>query len=259
MLEAGWYALTSGLPRSPRSPRHAGANRPPSPAPTSSAPAPTASSPATAEAAPPVAEGGTALSAPSFAAFEEPETDQRTFRHVLVGALIHPPIRLTWVLHRKPDQARLQVLCQLGVPNAQLGMSLTGKENDESIWTPVVETSYVGPRTGEIYALTAAPDATGTAACEKLPEALKLTCKTEQVAVLPAGAALVPGTKRNDDTMSPARWQPATRQRVAALRCDLTTDGAAQPIRRLRDTWPLVFVNGCGSSSAGECIAGSIT
>ena len=222
-------------------------SQPPAPGPVSSVGTPSAVAPEasstvtpTTDAAPPVAEGG---AAPSFAAFEGPDTERRTFRHVLVGALTSPPLRLTWILHRNPDQARLQVLCQRGAPGSQLGVSLTGKENDESIWRPVVETNYVGRRTGEVYSLAAAPDASGAAGCEALPATLKLTCKAEQVAVLPAGAALIPGKKKNDDTMSPSRWQPERRERVAAMRCDLTTDGDARPLRHVRETWPLVFVN----------------
>jgi hypothetical protein len=199
-----------------------------------------ASSSAVADAAPHVADGG---AAPSFAAFEGPDTERRTFRHLLVGALTSPPLRLTWILHRNQDQARLQVLCQQGASGSQLGISLTGKENDESIWKPVVESNYVGRRTGESYALAAVPDAVGARGCEALPATLKLACKVEQVSVLPAGAALVPGKKRNDDTTSPARWQPGTRERVAGLRCDLTTDGDGRPLRHVRETWPLVFVN----------------
>ena len=198
---------------------------PPSPSPGSSTPPPPASSPVAAEAAaPPVVDAGPPVSAPSFAAFEAPDTDRRTFRHLLVGALTSPALR-------------------------PLGVSLTGKENDESIWQPPVETNYVGPRSGDTYALAAVPDASGASACEKLPATLQLTCKTEQVAVLPAGAALVPGRKRNDDKLAAARWQPDTRERMTAIRCDLTTEGTARPIRRLRDTWPLVFVK---PSHAGQ-------
>jgi hypothetical protein len=169
--------------------------------------------------------------------------ERRVFRHVLVGALRYPPRRLTWVLSRGATQVRLQVFCQLGKPSAQSGISLTGQENDESMWRDPVVTTYAGARSGkdpQWYALSIA-GVPGDRACEALPDTLQLRCRADRARVLRAGAALVPGKKRADDRMSPPRWQPPGRDPVAALRCDLSVDGA-WPLRQVPREWPLVFV-----------------
>jgi hypothetical protein len=171
--------------------------------------------------------------------------ERRVFRQVLVGALRYPPTRLTWVLFRSATRARLQVFCQVGKPPTQLGMSLDGKENDEARWPAPTLTIYTGARASESplsYRLsaTAGPTETG---CGAMPAALGLQCRPEQVSVLLAGAALIPGKTTDGDEKTTARWQPASRSRVEALRCDLAVDGApaSWPVRYSMREWPLVF------------------
>lgn len=168
--------------------------------------------------------------------------ERRVFRHVLVGALRYPPRRLTWVLSRGAMQVQLQVFCQLGKPSSQSGISLTGKENDESMWRDPVVTTYVGTRSRkdpQAYALSIAGDP-GDRACEALPDTLQLRCRTDRASVLRAGATLVPGKKRADDHMSRPRWEPPGRDPVATLRCDLSVDGT-WPLRHVPREWPLMF------------------
>ncbi|WP_437626268.1 hypothetical protein [Sorangium sp. So ce1151] len=179
-------------------------------------------------------------------ALDDATLDRRVFRQVLVGALRYPPTRLTWVLSRSAARARLQVFCQVGKPRTQLGMSLNGEENDETRWPAPTLTVYTGARASDhppSYRLsaTAGPAETG---CGAMPGALGLQCRPEQVSVLPAGAALVPGKKTDRDEKTTARWQPSSRTRVEALRCDLALDGAPViwRIRYSMREWPLVFV-----------------
>ncbi|XXY48271.1 hypothetical protein WME91_50555 [Sorangium sp. So ce269] len=179
-------------------------------------------------------------------ALDDATLDRRVFRQVLVGALRYPPTRLTWVLFRSAARARLQVFCQVGKPPTQLGMSLNGEENDETRWPAPTLTVYTGARASDhppSYRLsaTAGPAETG---CGVMPGALGLQCRPEQVSVLPAGAALVPGKRTDGDEKTTARWQPSSRTRVEALRCDLALDGAPViwRIRYSMREWPLVFV-----------------
>ncbi|HEX8107111.1 MAG TPA: hypothetical protein VF516_05245 [Kofleriaceae bacterium] len=182
------------------------------------------------------------------AAFDEATLDRRTFRHVLVGALRYPPKRLTWVLFRGAARARLQVFCQTGTPPSQQGLSLNGKENDEALWGAPVLTEYAGARSSEnplSYRLPATAAVAGDSGCEPLPGVVNLVCRNEHVSVLAAGAALIPGKKLPDDRMSPARWDPPARERVAALSCDATADGdAGQRLRLVLSSSPLVFAPG---------------
>jgi hypothetical protein len=182
-------------------------------------------------------------------ALDEATLERRTFRHLLVGALVYPPRRLTWVLFRSATRARLQVLCQVGKPTSVRGLSLTGKENDETLWRAPIRTDYAGTRAsgGSLsYRLSAASGPVGETGCETLPSVLLLSCRPEQVSVLAPGAALIPGKKLPDDRMTPARWKPAARERVASLRCDMSVEGdpATWPFRAIWPSFPLVFVAG---------------
>lgn len=178
--------------------------------------------------------------------FDEKDAERRTFRHLLVGAIIARPSRITWVLDRHRVDARLRVLCQLGVDDAKLGMSLDGKENDEAIWEPAVETVYLGRRSGDAYALTAVAGAVDVPDCEALPATMKLTCKAESVAVRPAGAALVPVKSRDNSAAGHGRWKPGTREQVAAERCELTNDKGDPALRGHAESWRLVFAKAAG-------------
>jgi hypothetical protein len=190
---------------------------------------------------------------PSTAALADAMLQRQTFRHLFVGALTYPPKRLTWVLLRSPSFARLQVLCQVGTPSSGLGFSLNGKENDAALWRAPILTEYAGSRVeGEggagvtTYRLAVSSGPSGETGCEALPRVLRLQCRSEQVSVLAAGAALVPGKKLADDRMTAAHWQPPGRKRVTALRCDIETDGdpTAWPFHLVQSEWPLMFVAG---------------
>jgi hypothetical protein len=176
------------------------------------------------------------------------------FRHVLVGATINPARRYTWVLLRRARTVRLVAYCQDAKPlprgkSTHPGMSLTGDENDETIWLAPDRASYAGTRVSDApltYELTADRPGCG------LPSALGLTCRAAKVDVRPAGAALVPGGKRSDDTMRPAHWNPSTHKRVDVLRCDVAI--AAGPDLGHLDLkhWPLAFAYDRGIEWAWE-------
>ena len=177
-------------------------------------------------------------------ALEEATLERLVFRQIMVGSLVYPPRRRTWVLHRGVGRARLDLFCQVGVHTPTIGMSLTGKENEESIWGPPIVTRYAGTREGEDLRscrVTFASGAAGKTPCEKMPGTLLLSCRPESIGVLQAGAALIVGQRGPPDEIPPWRWQPPALERVASLRCDLSNE--SDPDReRLLYPWPLVFV-----------------
>jgi hypothetical protein len=159
---------------------------------------------------------------------DEATLERRTFRQIVVGGLVHPPKRLTWVLFRSAARVRLHLFCQNGAPPAgHFGISLDGKESEEAMWGVPTRMDYVGKRVNESplsYRIAAASGPVGDTACEKAPSILLLSCRPEQVSVLHAGAALVVGRKGPDDAV-PWHWQPPASERVAATRCDLAERG----------------------------------
>ena len=206
--------------------------------------------PTPASAPPTGAKGAEALrAAEASAALDEATLERRTFRQILVGDMMYPPKRLTWTLFRGKNRLRLDVLCQAGVnaPEPGRGISLTGQENDETKWSAPVRTRYAGTRDSEgqiSYRLPAESGAVGETGCQRMPRVLLLACHPEQISVLRPGAALIVGRRGRDDESAPFHWQPAARDPVASLRCDISPDSEPKPWRFLyvRPDWPLVFV-----------------
>lgn len=216
----------------------------------------------TAEPAAPAGAGSNALlaspadtPAPAAAARavdEPPAAGARSFRHLLVGALMRAPIRLTWTEWTHDVHTRLRVACQegggakipgLGRPGLA-GVALTGKENDARYWFPPVVTDYQeADATHDLVAVSLPPAHGG---CSGIPAKLRLTCKPDRVAVLAVGAALIPGgTKPDDPGHRPPTWRPSTRKTVDAERCDATLPDSSPGSSFLADTiaeQPLVWV-----------------
>ena len=164
----------------------------------------------------------------SVSALEDATFDRRVFRHVLVGKVRHPSQRVTWVLYRGATRAHLEIFCQVGQSHPALGITLNGKDHDESYWLPPASARFVGgvvaghPLT---YRMTAESVPSIDTTCGGWPSSFQLECRPEKVGVLSADAILIPGTKRPDDTKTPARWRPSSRQMVAALRCQIPGEG----------------------------------
>lgn len=193
------------------------------------------------------------------AGLDEASLERRIFRQVLVGALVYPPKRLTWVLFRGATVARLQLFCQSGERTGVLGIRLTGKENEETTWGAPVRTDYAGTRVSErplSYRLAVASGPVGATGCENVPSVLVLSCRPESISALRAGAALIVGRKGPDDEMPPWHWQPRERERIAALRCDFSVEGNAERwpsfLAHVWTDWPLVFAAGKGGSPGIE-------
>lgn len=179
------------------------------------------------------------------ASLAEASMERLVFRQLAVGALVYPPRRLTWVLHRGSKTARLDVLCQTGVDTPPTGMSITGGENDEHIWSAPALTRYTGTASGEggkTYKLTLVGPV-GNHACESMPAAVELSCRPEMIAVLRAGARLVVERRPPSSDRPPSHWEPPATDRVMATRCDFVREGdpPARIFRVLWPDWPLVF------------------
>ena len=181
---------------------------------------------------------------------DEATLERRTFRQIVVGGLVRPPKRLTWVFFRSATRVRLHLLCQNGAPPAgQFGISLNGAESDEARWGVPLRTDYVGKRVSErplSYRLAAASGPVGETACERVPAVLVLACQPAQVSVLHAGATLVVGSKGPDDAV-PWHWQPPASEHIPATRCEVAEEGeadpSAKPFHYLWRDWPLVFAD----------------
>lgn len=160
------------------------------------------------------------------------EPQARIFRHLLVGALVRVPVRLTWTEWMHDGHTRLRVACQagghakiagLGRPGL-VGAALTGQENDDRYWSPPVVVEFRDTdATGELVAISPPPTQRG---CSGLPARLRLTCKPDRVAVLPVGAALLPG----------GTWRPSTRTTIDAERCAVALPDATPGASWLADT-----------------------
>ncbi len=218
-----------------------------SPAGRGSEPAPSGQTPEAPPSAVPLASARPAsLEPPPLAAPGESAAEQRVFRQLMMGKLPATSRRL-WTLLRGAGIVRLRTTCQ--GPTEQSGLmygSITGREQDDALWSTTGWLDYVGTVVasgGERYRL--ARSAGGGEGCTG-PEAIELRCAAASVAALAPRAALIPGNKRDDDTMRPARWQPPTRSAAPALRCLVALDaGEQEPFRfwlhPLVDPFPLLF------------------
>lgn len=171
--------------------------------------------------------------------------ERLVFRQIAVGALVYPPRRLSWVLHRGSTTARLDVLCQTGVGTPPTGLSLTGRESDEHIWSAPALTRYAGTIGGEgrkTYKLARVGPASSPG-CESMPVSVELSCRSEAIAVLRAGARLVVERTPPSSDRPSSHWEPSTTERVTATRCDFVREGdpPARIFRVLWPDWPLVF------------------
>jgi len=183
---------------------------------------------------------------------EAPSRGARSFRHLLVGALMRAPIRLTWTAWTHDAHTRLRLACQEGghAPIAGLGrpgligVALTGKENEDSYWFPPVVVDY--QETAATHELTAVSPPRSQRGCSGLPAKLRLTCTPDRVAVLAAGAALIPGgTKPDDPGHRAPTWRPSVRKTVDAERCEVTLPDSSPGSSFLADTvaaHPIVWV-----------------
>jgi hypothetical protein len=187
-------------------------------------------------------------SEPASAGLDEASFERRTFRQTVVGGIVYPPERLTWVFFRSATRVRLQLFCQKGaLSGGRFWIGLDGRESDEATWGAPIRTEYAGQRVSEkplSYRLAAASGPVGETACEKVPSVLLLACSPGRVSVLHAGARLVVGQKGPDDLV-PWHWQPGTSESIAATRCELSEEGQTDPMvtpfRTLWRDWPLVF------------------
>lgn len=227
---------------------------PPSePARKTAEPAATTTAPAAGSNALPPSPSGSPVPAVAARAIDEPPAaGARSFRHLLVGALMRAPIRLTWTEWTHDGHTRLRVACQegghakltgLGRPGL-VGVALTGNENDARYWFPPVVVDYrQADATHDLVAVSPPPTQGG---CSGIPTKLRLTCKPDRVTVLTVGAALIPGgTKPDDPSHRPPTWRPSTRKTVDAERCDATLPDSSPGSSFLADTvaeQPLVWV-----------------
>jgi len=147
--------------------------------------------------------------------------ERRVFRHIFVGHVTYPSQRLTWVLHRGGDRARLEIFCQQGKREPTKGIRLDGTELVEAYWMEPQVARYEGTRTSRsplTYALrleSATEDEKSR--CARAPAVVTLTCTQAKVSVRPAGAVLIPGG--GDEEPAPGKWKPATRENLKGLRC----------------------------------------
>ncbi len=152
---------------------------------------------------------------------QEATMERRVFRQISVGLITYPSRRLTWVLYRGDDEARLELFCQDGDRTPTKGIQLDGRELDEAYWKEPQVARFAGrrvkPLAYELRREEAPKD--GTARCAHLPEVVTLGCVNARISVRPAGARLVPGRAADPEAMPPPTWRPATQQKVAALRC----------------------------------------
>lgn len=186
---------------------------------SSAEPSPPPSSSADAALARPVAEDASAT-------LDESVMERLVFRQVLVGGYTFN-WRRTWLFYRSDKRARLDVLCQNGVDYKRL----TGGENDESAWKKPVLMRYTGKREGKDgYRMTLATGTPGKYECEWMPETIVLSCRSEPIAVLRAGATFIV----DNASEGLFHWTKGPPEQVPGLRCSGATNQ--------RFDWPLVFV-----------------
>jgi hypothetical protein len=150
------------------------------------------------------------------------------------------------VLSRGTASAQLEVFCQDGQKQPSMGIQLDGAENAESYWLPPVVIRYTGKKVRDkppTYELTLAVGPAVESRYAGAPSSLTLACRPADVAILPPGAVLVPGTKRDNDTKTSARWRPSARRTIAVLRCEFAPNETAKAWRLYAPAkdWPPMF------------------
>lgn len=194
------------------------------------------------------------VSADESRRLQDSTLERRVFRHILVGRIVYPSERLTWVFYRGGDRARIEVFCQEGDRSPTKGIRLDGKEFDETYWLAPSVARYAGTRTGAkaaTYELRLEDGPKGEKSrCGSAPPAVTLVCSMAKIDVRPAGAVLIPGSGDNPEAMSPARWKPATQQKVTGLRCQATN--ADLPLFGLLADHPAFFAPATESSPGIE-------
>jgi hypothetical protein len=171
---------------------------------------------------------------------EDATSERRVFRHIVVGQVHFPSDRVTWVLYRGRERARLDVFCQNGDRQPTKGIRLDGRELDEAYWREPFLVRYSGTSRDDAYELRREKGATpDKSMCRRAPELLSLRCRSEKVSVRPVGAKLF-GVGPDQETKS-AVWKPATRTTVRTLRCHLSGDDPETPLEGLAHEWPMVF------------------
>jgi len=163
------------------------------------------------------------------------------FRHVVVGKLTYPAVRLTWRFLRDAV-ARGRVVLGLDCQEMPGSLSLTGKENNDALWDPAVHVEYRGAAAHDnAYELVAVAVPPKGRRCSGFPPTLQLSCRAERVATLSAGAALIPAKHGSENGR--ARWRPAGRKAVTAERCNVTVPRGFQSfVGDVMTEWPLMFV-----------------
>lgn len=243
----------SPAPASPASPdtstAPASAAPPPSPPPVAAAPSSSALPSSLTPLVPP--DQGPArvdpATPPPLQGPGETGAEQRIFRQVMMGRLPRAS-RRTWTLSRSKAAVRLRALCQTPTPEGGLNYrSITGRENDDSLWVTSGWVDYAGePST----ASPAVERLTRSAGDDKGPcpgpARIELRCGPSTASALRPGAALTPGRKGNDDRVSPARWQPPGRSSTPVLRCLVTVSDDPETwggwLHDHVDPFPLMFV-----------------
>ncbi len=199
----------------------------------------------------------------------------QVFRHLFVGALhdlggrLHTS-RITWVLERGGDEARLTVFCErffrgpgkpkkAHVPGSERTPFLLGEANRRDLWWAAPATSvYVAPSGPSPEQTTVSKSrfelhsfresarshelGAGAPSCGIMPKHLTFVCETAAILVRPQGAhlAYLPLQRENQYD---ARWIPPTRSTVRGLRCSVPEFAKPHPrppetfIEKLPQPW----------------------
>jgi hypothetical protein len=171
---------------------------------------------------------GVAHAEPPARRLEEATMERRVFRQTFVGRITYPSQRLTWVLYRAKDRARLEIHCQEGKREPANGIRLDGSELDESYWLEPVTVRYEGTRSAGGFDLRlegVAP--AGKSRCARAPATVTLGCSPAKTKVRAAGAVLVPGTGDDPESTPPPTWRPSSEKSLAVLRCRVDSEEVA--------------------------------
>lgn len=174
--------------------------------------------------------------------------ERRVFRQIIVGALPRRPLRLTWMLLRGRERAKLHLLCQTGRASAPSGqrwwLGLDGSEQIESTWSRPVRVTFEGVAgaNGMGMHLATTMDLGEMWACVEVARSVVLTCVPGHVSALRAGAVLALGPQPGSWA-----WKPSATETVEGLSCALSRDASdagrsAEAISDMGSDVPLAFV-----------------